>query len=261
RRRPTAVCAAVLATAVGLSGCGLLDFPTFPLSKSTQTASASPTRTPIPPRELDVGTIVATGQLVGDPLISGDVDVRVTGKGTYELRLLNFTSGHGGDVELLWSPHVVQPGDKCTTSIMTMSYGNLPVGTHQQFPVLKDFTHGDPSFLDTVIISRRDPLAFQNGCYVSILASAILTWTIPDIRPGLVVVDSGWTGGATGDVTLLDGSPIAYTVASGDLAAEVAARFGITVSDLFYLNPIRIARVRYPLLEAGEVLNLSKAHR
>lgn len=206
---------------------------------------------------LDVGTIVATGRLVGDDRVAGDVDVRVTGKGTFELRLLGFRSAAEEDLELRVSPNVVAPGETCTTSIMNRSYGTLPAEAEQAF----ELPRGDPSFLDTVIIAHHDPVAVENGCYVSVVASAILDWTIPDMRPGLVVVDSGKTGGATGDVALLDGSPLAYTVASGDLAAEVAARFGITVSDLFYLNPIRIARVRHPLLEAGEVLNLSKAHR
>lgn len=34
-----------------------------------------------------------------------------------------------------------------------------------------------------------------------------------------------------------DGVPVSYTVAHNDIAEEVAARFGITVIELFYLNP------------------------
>ena len=258
--------ALVLAASVALatlSGCSLLVDPEPAQADPAPTASASPTPSPtrVPPPELDKGMIVATGQLVGDPLISGKVDVRVTGTGTFELRLLDFRSAREGDVELRFSPHVVEPGAKCTTSIMNVSYGNLPPGTHHDFPIMRDFTHGDPSFLDTVIISHYDPAAFERGCYVPVLASAILTWTLPDMRPGLLVVDSGRTGGANGDVAWSGGAPLTYTVAADDLAGEVAARFGITTSDLFYLNPTRTSFVPYPLLQFGEVLNLSKEHR
>lgn len=38
-------------------------------------------------------------------------------------------------------------------------------------------------------------------------------------------------------MTLGDGVPGSYPVAHNDIAEEVAARFGITVIELFYLNP------------------------
>jgi hypothetical protein len=254
---------AVLTVSIMLSGC------TFPgnaesLPKPTPTppaASAYPTQQPtVAAPAPDVGSVVATGRLVGDDSISGDVDVRVTGNGTFELRLLDFRSDHNGDVELRVSPNVVEPGSKCTSSIMNMSYGNLPAETHHAFPLPKDFTDGDPRFLDTVIISHH-PEPFEDGCHVAILSSAVLAWTLPDMRPGLVVADAGTTGGAAGEVTLHEGAPLTYTVAPDDLATEVAARFGITVDDLFYLNPIRTTLIAHPLLQVGEVLNLSKTHR
>jgi hypothetical protein len=187
--------------------------------------------------------------------------VRVTGEGTFDLRLLDFRSERDGDVELRVSPNVVEPGTGCTGSRMNISYGNLPTGPHQVFPLMADFSHGDPSFLDTVIISHHNPVASQDGCHVTVLSSAVLTWTLPDLRPGLVVADTGTTGGATGVATTQDGAPVTYTVAHGDLAPEVAARFGMEVEDLFYLNPTRTTIIAHPLLQAGEELNLSKAHR
>jgi hypothetical protein len=129
------------------------------------------------------------------------------------------------------------------------------------FPLDPDFTDGDPTFLRTVLVKLYDPEAFADGCYVPVLSSAVLSWTLPDMRPGLVVVDSGKTGGATGEVTIVDGEPVSYTVAPNDMATEVAARFGITVDDLFYLNPVRTTFIKYPLLQLGEVLNISKSHR
>ena len=194
---------------------------------------------------------------MGDPRISGDVDVRVTAQGSWELRLRNFRSAIDGDLRLRWLSEVVPPGEKCAPPVMGVSHSNLSPGDHHAFP----FTRADPSFLETVIITTFDLEGAESGCYDPILASTILTWTLPDMRPGLVLVDSGKTGGANGDVTLLDGTPLAYTVAADDLAVEVAARFGITVEDLFYLNPTRRLTLADPGIEIGEVLNLSKAHR
>jgi hypothetical protein len=60
-------------------------------------------------------------------------------------------------------------------------------------------------------------------------------------------------------VTSEDKVPRSYTVAHDDLADEVAARLGISVRDLRYLNPMCLdARKR--ILKANKVLNRSKAH-
>ena len=252
----------VIVLALLLSGCTLASpAASEPTSTRMSPPASAPTQTPITTPTLEIGTIVATGRLIGDDLIAGDVDVRVTGKGIFELRLLNFRSERNGDVELRVVPIVVEPGAGCTGSPMQFSYGNLPPGAHHVFPLMGDFLHDDPSFLDSVIISTQNPVAAPDGCHLNVLASAILDWTLPDMRPGLTVSDAGRTGGAAGIVTIVDGEPRSYTVAPDDLSVEVAARLGITEDDLFYLNPNRTAMVRHPLLQAGEVLNLSKTHR
>ncbi|MCP2032289.1 hypothetical protein L1277_002392 [Okibacterium sp. HSC-33S16] len=265
RSRSVAVGVVVATASLLLSGCGLMQ----QLEASKPTPTPTPTtltptterRSTVPPTQVDPGTVVATGQLMGDPLISGDVEVRAGRGGGFVLALLGFSSARSEDVELRITPNLVEPGTPCTSSIMNMSYGNLPHQPEQTFTLPADFTSGDPSFLDTVLISHHDFEAFTEGCFVSVLSSAVLHWTLPDMRPGLVVADSGKTGGANGEVTVIDGAPVDYSVAPNDIASEVAARFGMTIDDLFYLNPTRITFVEYPLLEIGEVLNISKAHR
>lgn len=257
RRRRRGWTAAV-ALSMMLSGCTL----TGTTAASTPTPSASPTASAAPtvePPELAEGLVVATGTLAGDDRVSGGVEVRVTEVGTFELHLIDFRADHGGEISVGWSPRVVEPGTPCTSSIMTLDYGNISQHPALVFPVMSDFTHGDPSFLRTVLIKLYDEAAFAEGCYISVLASAVLTWTLPDMRPGLVVEDSGRTGGASGIVTTVDGRPRTYTVAPDDLIAEVTARLGITISDLFYLNPTTISGSH--MLRAGDVLNLSKDHR
>ena len=54
--------------------------------------------------------------------------------------------------------------------------------------------------------------------------------------------------------------PARYEVAGGDVLAEIAARFGISVADLFYLNPAR-GKGQEPVVYAGEVFNLDKDGR
>ncbi|MET4639743.1 LysM domain-containing protein [Mycetocola sp. 2940] len=251
---------AVVALSMVLSGCTLTGTTaaSTPTPSATPTASATPTPTVEAP-ELAEGTVVATGALAGDDRVSGEAEVRVTEVGTFELHLIDFRADHSGEISVGWSPRVVEPGTPCTSSIMTLDYGNISEHPSLVFPVMSDFTRGDPSFLRTVLITLYDEVAFAKGCYISVLSSAVLTWTLPDMRPGLVVEDSGRTGGASGIVTIVDGEPRNYTVAPNDLIAEVTARLGITIDDLFYLNPTTIAGSH--MLQAGDVLNLSKAHR
>ena len=144
---------------------------------------------------------------------------------------------------------------------MTLSFGGVSWTPDLVFPHTRSSTEEDPTYFDTVIMTHHDPNSLANQCYVPVLSSAVLTWTLPDMRPGLVVADTGETSGARGQVTLQDGAPLTYTVAPNDSAASVAARFGITVDDLFYLNPIRTTIIEYPMLQIGEVLNVSKEDR
>ena len=83
---------------------------------------------------------------------------------------------------------------------------------------------------------------------------------MPDLRPDLTVVDNGATGGAMGPVAQNSDGPATYEVVDGDVLDEIAARFGITVLDLFYLNPAR-DKGQQRLAFVGELFNLDKARR
>ena len=260
-RRRVGAGTAILSAALALSGCGFAPTPPPSIAWSSATPTASATVTPkaaIPAPVLDVGTVVATGRLVGDSSISGDVDVRVTGKGIYEVRPLNFRSTHSGQISAALTTEIVEPGTPCISSRGLLDYGDPGQYNRHALPILKDFASGDPGILRTALIRLYDETAFEDGCAVSVLASAVLAWTLPDMRPGLALNDTGKTGGAAGEVALEDGEPLTYTVAINDLLPEVAARLSVTPDDIVYLNP---GRTRYELLQLGEVLNLSRAHR
>jgi hypothetical protein len=122
--------------------------------------SASPTPKPtMAAPELEVGAIVATGHLAGDPLVVGDVEVVVARAGAFELRLLDFRSDHPGEIGIGLSPRTVDPGTRCTSSIMTTDYGDPFQYTELAFPLDPDFTDGDPTFLRTVLVKLYDPAA------------------------------------------------------------------------------------------------------
>jgi hypothetical protein len=118
----------------------------------------------------------------------------------------------------------------------------------------------NPSFYtDLILVQTVYP--FVNGCVGQLVAYAPLRWSIGDLRPGLHVADSGPRIGAEGQPTTAAGQPVSYTVVSGDTLGAIAARFGITIDDLFYLNPTRSPNPEIPDAITSEVLNLSKFGR
>ena len=119
----------------------------------------------------------------------------------------------------------------------------------------------DPSNIEQVVLTREPRAGVgTNDCIREVVARAGITWSFAPLRSGLRVVDSGPTGGARGHVGLIDGEPATYTVAADDLLGEVAARVGISLDDLLYLNP-SFGDSPYRELLVGETLNLAVAGR
>ena len=87
-------------------------------------------------------------------------------------------------------------------------------------------------------------------------AVGTITWDVPDTRPGLLAVDTGSRFGAGGATATTDGAPISYRAVAGDTLNDIADRFGITVDDLGFLNPLTSRQ-----LQAGDDLNLQVALR
>ena len=72
-----------------------------------------------------------------------------------------------------------------------------------------------------------------------VLAVDTVHWSVPARQTNVHPVDGGARPLAGGDVTATtaSGAPKSYRVGHGDLPAEVADRFGITLQDLKWLNP------------------------
>lgn len=252
-----------VAVLVVVAGCTGPAEPRVPPEASTTapTESAAPAAAPRP--TLDGGKVVATGTLAGD--VAGTVTITATGDDGFGVRIDDLETELDGTLSAYLSTEPFVPDEYCASRRAGLhGFGDFAPTPTYSF-ALGGFGHGDsswpdPGYLDDVVLTRSG--APLEDCFYAVAAVAPLTWTMPDMRPGLVVTDAGSTGGARGDVEVSDGVPIDYAVVDDDRLAEIAARFGITLDDLLYLNPARVVPGDDPALAyVGETLNLDPANR
>jgi hypothetical protein len=244
---------AVVALAL-LSGCTVVtpaapEPDTAPPSGESSTLSRAPLR-------LANGSVVATGELVSvDNLTSGDVSIVAAARGEFRLEVEDFVSPPGPDLIANLSAEPFTEAAYCDGGFMMLVLNDFTPATSVTTDIpFGEITLGNPDFLDSLVITLNDANAPRTGCFYSVLATAELSWTMPDLRPDIAVKDSGPTGGASGPVTEGDNGIGGYEV------VEIAARFGISVLDLMYLNPAR-DKGQQRLAFAGEIFNLDKAGR
>jgi LysM repeat protein len=210
---------------------------------------------------LEPGTVVATGEFTGNPGVTGTLSVVIGETGDYELRLASFVAAEGVEPQLQVLADDLPDGGGCIDSDWRFGLG--AVTSAEQTFVLggsDDIGQGDLSFLREVAVTQSGASA-DTACPLPFIAHATLDWTLPDMRPGLSVADSGPAAGAAGEVVLRGREPLSYTVAAGDSLTAIAARFGIELDELFYLNPTRSPNPEGSTAFTGEVLNLSRADR
>jgi hypothetical protein len=96
-----------------------------------------------------------------------------------------------------------------------------------------------------------------------VLAVTTLRWSIPVRQTNVHPVDHGSRQFAAGTVTerTAAGGPKHYVVASGDTTAMVAARFGISVQDLIWLNAGLEVFGDQQYLYSGTTINLDPQSR
>ncbi|ROP75567.1 hypothetical protein EDF18_2187 [Frigoribacterium sp. PhB107] len=224
---------------------------TSPTPSATPTASASPSpRAATPPpaeaaEEAPYVTPVAAGTVVAEAdvrspkgSIAFHYRVVAVGDGTFSTEWSGYTSTLPVTVQLSYfeiAPAVfdglTSPGDGVAvlggpTSAPTSGSAPLPIG--------------QPSYLGTLVVSTAEaapdvPVEISRG---KVLAVAPVRWSVPAKTTNIVPVDGGVANFANGVVTATTaaGAPKRYQVSTGDTADAVAARFGITVSALIYLN-------------------------
>jgi hypothetical protein len=204
------------------------------------------------------GTEIATGNFTSATgTATGRVSL-VTNEGHIDVRFEDFSVEDGPELRVYLIPEHLGPDDPITRpDSIQLELGTLssPTGSQEyRFGEPWSWGDSDPTFFRTLAVISYPALA--EGSEAPATAVAPLTWTFPRPRD-VSVADSGTTGGARGEVESDGSVPISYTVAPDDLIAEIAARFGLTVRDLLWLNPVRGKAEAI----AGEKLNLSPAFR
>jgi hypothetical protein len=241
-----------------LAGC-----TTVPASSTEPTARPATSKESKPePVTLEEGTVVATGRFTSvDGLTTGDVAITADDEGGFTVEISRFASPVTGELILNSSTEPFTEEAYCAEGFSTYVQGNLTPAPEMTIDLgFDELTSGDPSYLDTLILTLNaaEP---RTGCFSPVVALAPLTWTMPDLRPDIRVVDRGETGGASGWVTVDGDRPLSYTVAPDDLLPEIAARFGVSVDDLLYLNPTRSTPGLTRKAYVDEVFNLDRAAR
>jgi hypothetical protein len=215
--------------------------------------------------QLPVGVIGTAHVTAADGARLGVVELVADGTDEIEVRLSGLTPQPENPRQIMFAPIALADGQTCFDTGVRFDLGSpdSPDGWSGVLYTGGEMV-GDPSFFDEVVFTTGRDIANATeplGCLADVVGRSVIEWTFEPLRGDLRVVDSGATGGARGEVELSEGQPMSYTVAGNDLIDEVAARFGITRDDLFYLNPTRIPAPMSVTLSVGEVLNLSVARR
>ena len=220
----------IAALLVVLAGCTALA-----PSTSSDDGTVNPQSTATQPVEIPDG-VIATGSLVA---VTGEAlgEVRIVKDGyDYRFEVPEFvTLTNERPMTLALSDSPFEPAECGDANIWQIGIGDEV--TLEQGLAATTFASGDWSFFTSVVVvGHLDPVGGPGSveCVQPILATAPLTWDQPVVRPWVDPIDSGTTSGADGTV---DGT--LYTTAPGDSWDAIAERFGISGSDLEWLNPIR----------------------
>ena len=228
------------ATPGGESDAALLEAsasPRTPTPAPTEAAAPAPALTPIP-----AGTVLAQGD-VASPKGSIHFHFRIVADGDD-----SFTAQYSGVTSTLPVPIGVglfdlprEVGDGLTYHGVGDRNLGSPTSAPGSAAVPLDGSGVDPSHLATLV--TYSAAAPGQDVPVEIAADKVLAvttvrWSVPARTTNVHPVDGGARPNATGPVTARTtaGAPRSYTVAPDDLIGDVAARFGISVRALVWLN-------------------------
>ncbi|GGI48289.1 hypothetical protein GCM10010932_29770 [Agromyces flavus] len=251
-----------------LVGCSATGPRTAPVDAVVGTSEARPEIASEPtetrPRLSDLapGTIVATGDFDSRG-VTGRIEIKANGTDEgFDVALIGISPlpPVGTSLELNALPATATDAE-LQQGFSFYTYDALRGSADQTFSMpgagYGGFETNDPSYMRTAVIWAAPPGApIGLG---SVVATAQLTWDLPDMNQGLELVDRGTADGARGAVTVgSDGTPSTYRVARGDTPEGITERFGITMEDLEWLNPDRLTT---RLVLADLTINLSRDAR
>ena len=281
--RAATVVALVGMSALLMSGCSLFG-DDAPLPKPTGHAAPSASATPGPvdgsgateastqavaaPQAVPAGTVVAETDAVSR---SGDTSIHVrvvaNDHGTFDAQLSGYrtTNPQPMGVQFRRTAQFGDGGD-------ARAVADTRWATDEQPPATVSLADAGPypDWLHTVVLvpDQSDGDDSDRPWAHKVLAIGKLSWSIPNPEPDLHITLGKARPGAYGyafdadDETLrgTTGTPVAYRVNEGDDQTTIAERFGITVSQLRWLNPSMQTNGRGWVL-AGSWINLDPASR
>lgn len=263
-KRRTGAIAATFSLLMLVTACVSSVQPELAATQGADVEPAQNAPTSAPAARIDPRTQVASAVFVpwSGVQASGSFTVIASkDPGTYEIVTHDLIAPSGSVLTFL--PYTIDPSQPCADSGLRFSLGDIDsMGSEPHF-LPPDLGQGDPTFIGSAVLTQFSEVdREQNDCAATVIAAAPIEWTLGPQRPDLKVADSGKTAGASG-VVAVDGSgaAVSYTVARGDTLSNIADRLGLTVDDIFYLNPTRLRGPQDPSAYTGEVLNLSVADR
>ncbi|NUU08180.1 LysM domain-containing protein [Leifsonia sp. C5G2] len=216
--------------------------PLLPSSGSPAPAAPAAPQAPAPfITPVPAGTVVAQGD-VASPKGSIHFHYRMVSNGddTYSAQYSNFTDTAPIPISVTLLDTPPRVGDGVTYH----GVGDHVLGGPTSTAAVPSSTNigTAPSYL--VALVTYSSVASADGVPVElgpgkVLAVTSVHWSVPARQTNVHPVDGGARPLAGGDVTATtaSGAPKSYRVGHGDLPADVADRFGITLQDLKWLNP------------------------
>ncbi|WP_420368774.1 hypothetical protein [Curtobacterium sp. L1-20] len=258
RRRLLATATGGVLLATALSGCSLLRGGDTPVPEPSRTATVengstdhhgggdahgSSKTASLQPPSVAAGTIGAETDLTS-PSGKTAVHVKVVsdGTGAWDVLLSDYRTTNPQAMTIEFRSSVPKPSDGYDVKAWGQDRWTATAGAPDSYSMSD--AGARPDFLRSVVLvptqtepSDTDPTATSAPWQGHVLAVAPLTWHIPPAYSALHLTMGAARPGAYGLVIDANGRPAEYLVAHGDDQTTVAARFGITIAQLRWLDP------------------------
>lgn len=240
-------------------------------SASPRPPTAEPSQASAPPPTISTvaaGTVVAEGD-VASPKGSVHFHYRVVAGADdrFVVQYSGFTSTLPVPVSATFLEDAPSVGDGLTYhGIGDDQLGAATTTPSAAVSVPIDDAGYDPSWLGALVTyssATADPSLPVEIGPDKVLAVTTVRWSVPARTTNVHPVDGGVAANASGTVsaTTKSGAPASYVIAPGDLIGDVAARFGITVEALIWLNDGMQVYGKQQYLYSGTTLNLDPVRR
>jgi len=237
--------------------------PSVPPPAATQRdePTSTPTQTPPPSGTVPVSDDQMRGlinQVTGAGTLTGPITGSFTITTEYGSPVLHLTDLNVGSST---ARNVLVAVDLASATCSGNSVGTVAGTISAKARQTVDLQDSSPQIFSDLSYMKALAIWPQDmGCVADKVSAGTISWHLPGGIRSLADTDLGTRAGARGEVTVGAGRPARYKVVAGDEVTAVAARFGLTVNELLYLNPLR-DRGSSPQLYAGETLNLNPLDR